>query len=236
MPDWLVTMTTRYPASFSRRIASAAPGTSVTFSGSCRNPGSSTMVPSRSRKTARLTTQRRDHSLDLLGKDRAGVEQYPAARDARDDRRIVGAQPFRERFVGKSREPGPQFGAGERAAADLRISLDQLAAEPLGAGPDALLVLGQHAQHGDFANGDLRIAIERERRLEPRQGELVGAHRARDGIGTARGNRRLAAHENAGLRPAEQLVAAEGDQIGAGGDRFLNGRFTAQSPARKIHQ
>src|SRR6267143_1557349 len=149
---------TRYPASFSRRIASAAPASSLTLSGSCRNPGSSTMVPSRSRKTARLATQGRDYGLDLLGEDRAGIEQHPAPRDARDDRRIVGAQPLGERFVGKSGEPRPQFGARERAAADLRIPFDQLPAEPLGARPDALLVFGQHAQHGDLANGDLVIA------------------------------------------------------------------------------
>src|SRR5712692_4083593 len=150
-----------------RRIASAAPGSSVTLSGSCRNPGSSTIVPSRSRKTARLATQRRDYSLDLLLEDRAGIEEHAASRDARDDRWIVGAQPLRERFVGKSGEPGPQFGAGEGAPSDFRIALDQLAAEPLGACPDALLVLGEHVQHRDFANRSLRIAIESERRLEP---------------------------------------------------------------------
>src|SRR2546422_3738881 len=130
-------------------MASAAPGSSLTFSGSCRNPGSSTIVPSRSRKTARLATQGRDDCLDLLGEDGAGIEQHPAPRDARDDRRIVGAEPLSELLVGESREPGPELGAGERAAADLRVALDQLPAEPLGAGPDALLVLGQHVQHGD---------------------------------------------------------------------------------------
>src|SRR5712692_9796064 len=104
-----------------RRIASAAPGSSVTLSGSCRNPGSSTIVPSRSRKTARLATQRRDHRLDLLLEDRAGIEQHAASRDARDDRWIVGAQPCGERFVGKAGEPGPQFGAGEGAAPDTKL-------------------------------------------------------------------------------------------------------------------
>src|SRR5438445_6659831 len=157
---------TRKPRSLSCLMALAAPGRSLTWPGTCRNPGSSTIVPSRSRKTARLATQRRDYSLVLLGEDRAGGEQHPAPRDARDDRRIVGAQPLSERLVGESREPGPELGAGERAAADLRVSLDQLAAEPLGACPDGLLVLGQHVQHGDLANGQLRIAIEGERRLE----------------------------------------------------------------------
>src|SRR5712671_3246994 len=96
-----------------RRIASAAPGSSVTFSGSCRNPGSSTIVPSRSRKTARLTTQCRDDSLDLLLEDRARIEEDAASRDARDNGRIVGAQPLGERFVGESGEPGLQLRGGE---------------------------------------------------------------------------------------------------------------------------
>src|SRR2546422_34869 len=151
-------------------MASAAPGSSLTFSGSCRNPGSSTIVPSRSRKTAppRLTTQRCDYSLDLLGEDRAGVEQHPAPRDARDDRRIVGAQPLSERLVGESREPGPELGAGERAAADLRVSLDQLAAEPLGACPDARLVLGRSEEHTSELQSRLhlvcRLLLEKKKK------------------------------------------------------------------------
>src|SRR5258706_11786338 len=147
-------------------MAAAAPGSSLTLSGSCRKPGSSTMVPSRSKKTAGLATRRRDHDLALFGKNGARIEQPPAAGDARDDRRIVGAEPLGEPLVGKPREPGPELGTGERPAADLRVALDQLAAEPLGAGADALFVLSQHVQDRDLVDRRFLVAVHRERRPE----------------------------------------------------------------------
>src|SRR5258706_378969 len=119
------------------------------------------MVPSRSKKTARLATQCRDHDLDLFRKDGSGVEQYAASRNARDDRRIVGAEPLGEPLVGKPREPGPELGTGEGPAADLRVAFDQLAAEPLGAGADALFVLSQHVQDRDLVDLRVLVAVQR---------------------------------------------------------------------------
>src|SRR6267378_8406040 len=132
---------TRKPRSLSRLMAPAAPGRSVTLPGSCRNPGSSTIVPSRSRKTARLATQGRDYCVHLFWENGARVEQHATARHARDDRRIVDPQFLREPLVGEPREPGLELCSGERAAADFGIALDQLAAECLGARSNSAEIL-----------------------------------------------------------------------------------------------
>src|SRR5213592_3985250 len=115
-------------------MASAAPGSSLTFPGSWRKPGSSTIVPSRSRNTARWPSaigfQCRNDGFDLVGENRARVEQHAIAGDTRDNRRVERAQ-VRDIgvrcLVSDAQEPRLQCGAGERAAADFRIALDQLA-------------------------------------------------------------------------------------------------------------
>src|SRR5688572_33029120 len=101
IPDWFVTVTTSQPAWLSRRMASAAPGSKRTLRGSCRKPGSSTMVPSRSRNAARGARRgkssgggaagieggpdRPGYWLDLVREDGAGVEHDAVVRDAGDD-------------------------------------------------------------------------------------------------------------------------------------------------------
>src|SRR5262245_21351760 len=216
MPDWLLVVMTRKPCSLSCLIASAAPGNSRSLPGSWRKPGSSMMVPSRSRKTARLLPsaicrQRGDDDFDLFGQNRARIQQGPAARDAGNDGRVVRAQALDERRVGESREPGPQLGAGKCAAADLGITLDQLAPEPRRALADAFFILGQHVEHRNLPDRDIPVAIERERRLEAGERELVRADGARNRIGAAGRDRLFVADEDAGLRAAEQFVAAEHD-------------------------
>src|SRR5690242_15024080 len=101
MPDWLLTVTTRKPAWLSWRIASPAPGNRRTFPGSCRNPGSSTMVPSRSRKTALAIECGPDGSgsdVDLIRQQRPRVEHHAVACDARDHGRRGAAQPLEQRI------------------------------------------------------------------------------------------------------------------------------------------
>ena len=62
------------------------------------------------------------------------------------------------------------------------------------------------------------LAVERERRGEPGERELVGAQRAHQRV-LARGlDRGARADRDAGLRPAEQLVAGERHEVGAGRD------------------
>src|SRR3954462_3718649 len=109
-------MTTSNPRSLSRLIAPAAPASSFTFAASCRKPVSSTIVPSRSRKTARLLTQCGDDRVYLVWKNGARVEQHSIPREARDDRWIVRAQ-SREIGVGSlvldAEQPRLQFRARE---------------------------------------------------------------------------------------------------------------------------
>src|SRR5205823_7850541 len=78
-------------------MAAAAPGSSRTLPGSCRKPGggSSTIVPSRSRNTARWRpsgieggTHCAGDLLDLVGENGPGVEDHAVVRDAGDDRRV----------------------------------------------------------------------------------------------------------------------------------------------------
>src|SRR3989441_13331899 len=94
-----LTVTTRKPAALSRRTASPAPGSSWARPGWCRKPGSSRIVPSRSRKTA-LAIERGPHgsaeNLELPGKDRAGVEHHVVVLDAGDDGRVPSPEPGRQ--------------------------------------------------------------------------------------------------------------------------------------------
>src|SRR5947209_10604439 len=98
IPDWLLTVTTRKPAALSRRIASPAPGSRRARPGWCRNPGSSRIVPSRSRKTALAIERgpyRPDEDVELPGKDRAGVEHHTVVLDAGHDGWVLSPQPGR---------------------------------------------------------------------------------------------------------------------------------------------
>src|SRR5207245_11589817 len=86
-------------------------------------------VPSRSRKTAGLATECRDHGLELLGEDGARIEQHATARDARDDRGIERAQ---LRQIGvrcrvfDADEPGLELRTWERPTTNLGITLHEL--------------------------------------------------------------------------------------------------------------
>src|SRR2546422_10808214 len=92
MPDWLLTVTTSTPAAFSWRTASPAPGSNRAFPGSWRKPGSSRMVPSRSRNAARRPgsaiergADDPDGSRNLVGEDGARVEHDTVRCDAGDE-------------------------------------------------------------------------------------------------------------------------------------------------------
>src|SRR5207245_2093621 len=100
------------------------------------------------------------------------------------------------------------------------IALDQLAAESLGACFYRREILGQHSEDRNLPACPLRFTIQRQRGLERSQCELVGTHGPRNRIRAARGDRLLTADENARLRTAQEFVAAERHEIGAGRDRF----------------
>src|SRR5438034_1453042 len=256
IPDWLVTITTNQPAWFSRRIAAAAPDRRRTFPGSCRKPGggSSTIVPSRSRNTARWRpsgieggTHRAGELLDLVGEDGPGVEDHAVVRDAGDNRGLAAAQPLGQgvgcQVSGVQRdEPCLELRAGERTAADLGFAFDDLGVfahafvQRLCVSTYLLDAFRQHPQYRYLHASPLRIPVQCERRLERRERELVGPHGAGERIGAAGFDRGLAAEQNAGLRPAQQLVARERDSIDAAGERLGHGRLAREPPPREVEQ
>ena len=90
------------------------------------------------------------------------------------------------------------------------------------------LVRGQHRQHRDLGPRALGLAVERERRLERGERELVEPQRAGERMRAGGGDRLRAADQHARLRPAEQLVAGEADERGAGRDRAAHRRLVGQ--------
>ncbi|RZL93513.1 MAG: hypothetical protein EOP73_27610, partial [Variovorax sp.] len=82
----------------------------------------------------------------------------------------------------------------------------------------------------------VRVGIKPQHRAQRRDGQLVAAQRplhrifldARDQVG--------AADDDAGLRPAQQLVAAEGDDARAFAQRIGRRRLARQAEARQVGQ
>ena len=97
-------------------------------------------------------------------------------------------------------------------------------------GPRAHLGQGlvEHPQDGDLAACPLGIREERERPLERRERELVGPQRPLQRMPTQPLDEVGPADDDPGLRPAEQLVAREADEIGARGEARRGGRLVAQ--------
>jgi hypothetical protein len=92
------------------------------------------------------------------------------------------------------------------------------AAAPAGAawaGAGQAVGIGRYRRSTCFQRG--------QRQLVERSARLSGCLRIRR-------PGRLAADDQPGLRPAQQLVAAEGDQVGAGGQRSRGGRLVRQAP------
>ena len=103
--------------------------------------------------------------------------------------------------------------------------------EALGAGAHRLERLVEHAQHRDLA-ARLRVERERERPLERRQRELVRAQRALQRVATEPLDEVGAPDDDPGLRPAEELVAGEADEIGAVAQALRGGRLVADADER----
>ena len=72
------------------------------------------------------------------------------------------------------------------------------------------------------------VEVERERPLERGERELVGAERALERMAAEPLDELGAADDDPGLRPAEQLVAREADEVGAGGEARARGRLVAE--------
>ncbi len=157
--------------------------------------------------------------------ERAAVEQELPVADDPDDGRLADAKRRRERLVDRARE-ARQLGERERAAADARDRLLDRAAdelcESLGARADDARVLVEHAQDRDALR---RLEVEAERSLERGDRELVGAQRPLEWMPAQPLDEVAAPDDDARLRAAEELVAREADEVGAGAQRAADGRL-----------
>ena len=86
----------------------------------------------------------------------------------------------------------------------------------------------QHAEHGHLAQRPLRVEVEPERPLERRERELVRAQSPLERVTPQRLDEVGAADDDPGLGAAEELVAGEADEIGAGGEALLRGRLVLE--------
>ena len=91
--------------------------------------------------------------------------------------------------------------------------LRQLFQQPPALGLDFLQRHGQHLISGNFLIDLLGLQVNAQGGLQGRQRQLVDAHRPGQGIFLHDVNITLLAHHNAGLGAAQQLVAAEADNI-----------------------
>src|SRR5256886_16372878 len=82
----------------------------------------------------------------------------------------------------------------------------------------------------------LRVAIQRERRFERRERQLVGAHGPGDGVVLAGHDGGGRADEDARLRAAQQLVAAERDEVDPARERVAHARLAGEAPGRQVDQ
>src|SRR5207253_2163352 len=78
--------------------------------------------------------------------------------------------------------------------------------------------------------------VEAEGRLQPGDGHLVQAQDAHQGVALYAVQEIGAAENQAGLRAAEELVAAEGDHVRARRHASLDRRLRDQSIARQVDQ
>ena len=149
--------------------------------------------------------------------ERAAVEERPSVADDRDHGRLAESKRLRELLLDRARS-ARKLRERKRAAADTRDGVLDLAAdergEPLGPGADDLDRLVEHAQHGHVV-ARRRIESERERPLECGQRELVRAQRALKRMSAQPLDEFRPTDDDPGLRPAEELVAREADEIGA---------------------
>ena len=188
----------------------------------------------------------------------AQVENKCAVLDVADDGNRQAAEGGSERFqtgAGALALDRPQGDAGawqrlqrQGARADLARAIrhrycvartgrrddgrDEAGSDNRNLGPRPREVAQRRQRRGEA----VRVAVELEGRLEGGQADLVEAQRALHGVlGDAR-HKVLGAGDNARLRPAQQLVAGERDEVGAFGERLMHGRLGLQAVAREIHE
>ena len=94
----------------------------------------------------------------------------------------------------------------------------------------------ERAQHRHLADEALRVRVHRKESAESGERQLVDPHRALDGVASHGGDEIGPTRDDAGLRAAQQLVAAEGDEIRTRGERFARGRLVGETEALELHE
>ena len=227
MPDWLVTTTAGRCAALSRATAPAAPGRSRIAPGLGEVarvldqravpveedglPAGHCQPAPRPRRRDRGRRCLRVGCADRAAAGRRRSAPPPAARRPEAQRQPVGAERGRRRAPRASsaasapgNAPPPTADSGPRRLG--ATPGGQAAARRPARARELGRVAREHAQRRHLAPRRLRVAVQRERRLERGQRQLVGPHRAGERI--ARGTRatqRLPAHE--ACRPAVRRAA-----------------------------
>ena len=88
--------------------------------------------------------------------------------------------------------------------------------------------LTQHPQHGHLAQRPLGVEVQRERSLQRCDRELVRTQSALERVAAQTLDEVGAADDDPGLRPAQQLVAREADEIRARAEALARGRLAGQ--------
>jgi hypothetical protein len=93
-------------------------------------------------------------------------------------------------------------------------------------GTNVFLRPHQQAQCGQLPDQPFRTPVKPEGRFQGGQGHLVHPQGAFERVALDLGDQVLAADQDAGLRPAQELVTTEDDNVGAGGDGLGDRRLT----------
>ena len=113
-------------------------------------------------------------------------------------------------------------------AVDATTSPPVAAASSVGARAEGRVVGVEHREHRQRAARGGRIAMQGERRLQRGERQLVDPHGARERMAAARRDGLARPDQQAGLRAAEQLVARERRERGAGADRPAHRRLARE--------
>lgn len=144
-----------------------------------------------------------------------------------------GTGQARHRLAATANHAQCRFDADGPLLAEARLEFRRQA---LGLSLDLGLAAGQQAQAGQAFGQAVGVAVQCQHRFKGCEGDLVDAQGSLERVFLDPGDQVLAANDDPCLRPAQQFVAAEGDDIGAISQGLAHRRFGGQAPAGKVEQ
>jgi hypothetical protein len=198
------------------------------------------------------TGERPREGRDLGSQDRAAVEEETIVGDAADGGRLAGAERFvedaRRNRRGADRDGrGRQHHGGQRTAPHLGLVLDDARVEARAergvqqtqqttrARAHRGERLREHPERGHGLEGIARL-VGVQRGLERGERELVDPERAVERVLLEAFHERAPPDDDAGLRPAEQLVPRKADEVDAGGDDLGHRRLVGKAVRAKVDE